>query len=89
MRRADVGIRIRADAKFARLIDRAAELTGKSRSAFIRDAALTAATWVIRAEAGMLAVNRRPELADVDDVEHRRTQKQRNEADEEYQRHDC
>jgi uncharacterized protein (DUF1778 family) len=48
MKQLDVGIRIRADARFARLVDKAAELTGKSRSEFVRDAALVEAARVIQ-----------------------------------------
>lgn len=44
----DVGIRIRADAKFARLINKAAQLSGNTRSGFIRDAALILAKQVIQ-----------------------------------------
>ena len=47
-RRADVGIRIRADAKFARLVDKAAELSGDTRSGFIRRASLLEARRVIQ-----------------------------------------
>jgi len=47
-RRADVGIRIRADEKFARLVDEAAELSGQTRSSFIRSAALLEARRVIQ-----------------------------------------
>lgn len=48
MRRADVGIRIRADQKFARLVDKAVELSGQTRSGFIRSASLIEARRVIQ-----------------------------------------
>lgn len=51
MRTLDEGIRIRADEKTVRLIDRAAELAATCRSAFVRDAALAEARRIIQAEA--------------------------------------
>lgn len=45
--RYDVGMRVRVDEKCARLIDKAAEISGMSRSAFIRDAALNHAARII------------------------------------------
>ena len=67
MRRVDVGIRIRADDKFARLVDKAAELSGQTRSSFIQSAALLEARRVIQtlwAEGDVTTIARvSPEIA--------------------------
>lgn len=51
MRVLDEGVRIRADEKFVRLIDRAADIAGTTRSGFVRDAALLEAKRIIQTAA--------------------------------------